>query len=241
MLIVAVGDVHAPKYFKEFLSALSRVNWSGSNALVLLAGDLVDKGKIEFMKPVIKAIHSSINGVTIGIFGNEEYDSLKDKIRSEYNSVIWLDDEVYYYEHEDSKIAIIGSRGVLDKPTLWQRRNIPNIEEVYAERLEKIEYLLKKVPLGYTIILLTHYAPTYLTLEGEDKRIWPMLGSKRLEKLLLKYQPKLAIHAHAHKSTRHEAYVKSTQVINVSFPARHSIVTINLKRQDSGLERFLFK
>ena len=234
-----MGDIHAPIYFKEFLSALNKFSHFNQKALVLLAGDLVDKGKIEFMKPVIRAISSKINGRIIGIFGNEEYDSLKEKIRKECSSVIWLDDEAYYYENEDLKIVIIGSRGVLDKPTLWQRRNIPNIEEIYSERLVKIESLLRKVPFGFYSILLTHYAPTYLTLEGEDRRIWSMLGSKRLERVLLKYQPRLAIHAHAHKSVRFEAYLKSTRVINVSFPARRDIVLISLETR-RGLEKFLF-
>jgi Icc-related predicted phosphoesterase len=77
-------------------------------------------------------------------------------------------------------------------------------------------------------MLVTHYAPAYLTLEGEDPRIWPELGSRTMEKALLEARPDIAIHGHVHKSKLLEASLDGIRILNVAFPARGDIVVIEL-------------
>jgi len=235
MKIAAVSDIHSPKYLREFVESL-KIRKYHDIALVLLAGDIIDKGAVSFMRPVINAIKKTFKSRIIGIYGNEEYDSVKNDIKREFNDVIWLDDETYFYETSDIKVAIVGSRGVLDRPTWWQQRNIPNIREIYLARIKKIESLLRAVPKNYKKILLTHYSPTYATLVGEDKRVWPMLGSRRLEKIILNTRPKIVIHGHAHRSVKVEAWLRGVRIINVAFPARKEVTVIDFSE---GLEKYL--
>lgn len=75
------------------------------------------------------------------------------------------------------------------------------------------------------VILLTHYAPTYVTLRGETQRAYTQMGSKRVEELLKNHSPLLAVHGHAHRGIR-KGRVGITQVYNVALPLNRQIVSI---------------
>jgi len=69
-----------------------------------------------------------------------------------------LDDE----QVQVKGIDIFGTTGVLDEPTAWQSKNVPNITKVYEKRLETIEAFVSKHP---NCILLTHYAVGTYTID----------------------------------------------------------------------------
>ena len=71
--------------------------------------------------------------------------------------------------------------------------------------------------LADLVILLTHYAPTYETLRGERREIWPMLGTKRLEDALMNLNV-LAIHGHSHDSKVRCVRLGESTIVNVAFP-----------------------
>ncbi len=220
ILALAFGDVHSPEYIAKFREGLQ--NFRGESFdIVLSAGDLIDRGRVPALKYVLDAVQKYIDyRVFVSCFGNEEYDSVKERLISEYPEIVWIDDNAAEIHVNGESLIVIGSRGVLDKPTQWQERNIPNIERIYFERLSKLASLLRKYSTSRSIVvLLTHYAVTYKTLVGEDRRIWPQLGSRRMEDVLRRYKPDIAIHAHAHKSRVTEATIDSVKVYNVSLPA----------------------
>jgi len=222
--VAAVGDVHGPRYIKLLNASLSKLS---NVSLLLLAGDMVDKGAAHHCKLVLSRIRSVYRGPIIGIFGNEEYDERKSEIARLCNDVEWLDDELEVVEVEGCKVAVVGTRGVLDRPTRWQLRNIPGIRELYRSRLSAIESLLKQARLvADCTILLTHYAPICRTLEGENERIWSQLGSRRLTRLILRLKPDIVVHGHAHNSRRPVVRLGDTVIYNVALPAVEEITVM---------------
>lgn len=238
-MIGAVADIHSPKGLLDFIRALNNAP-KDKIKLLILAGDVIFKGRVEGLKGVCEALKSKLKQVpTIAVFGNEEYDEVKDKLLKACDVIRWVDDNLLVTKVEDKNVVIIGSRGCLDEPTSWQAKNIPNIKEIYRERARKIGELLRKAKsLGGLVILVTHYPPTYRTLEGEPRRVWPQMACKALEKYIVEYKPNIVIHGHAHNSKVYEVTIGSTRVYNVSLPATKKITIIDIK--PVGLERFLF-
>lgn len=224
IIIAAVGDIHSPKFLKIFKNALHSIPLNYID-LFLLAGDNVHRNAVDQMGNVIDAIRSIGDMPVISCFGNEEY--TPQKYKDEYSSVIWLDDESTMLNVKGWGIKIIGTKGVLDKPTAWQSRNIKDIDKIYAERLKKIEYLINDGKADFTI-LLSHYSVTYKTMIGESENLWPLLGSKAMESVILRTSPTLCIHAHVHRSKRRMVEVNSTTVLNVSLPSINNISIITL-------------
>ncbi|RLF22939.1 MAG: metallophosphoesterase [Thermoprotei archaeon] len=228
-VIAATADIHSPKYLTDFIKALDRTPLSDCVAFII-AGDVVYKGNVGAASHVFSAIRRRYKGPLIVVFGNEDYEDLEDRFRKLYPEVIWLSDEYHDLKTNDQVIRIIGTRGVLDRPTRWQAKNIPDIEKRYSDRLMKLEDMLKRSP--HPTILVSHYSVTYRTLSGEDRRIWPELGSRKVEVLISRYKPILAIHAHAHRSKVFSIDFNGVPIYNVSFAAFKRIfrIEVSLKR-----------
>ncbi len=212
-LFLAFSDVHSPKYLSRFKESVRNL---GRFDVIFIAGDLMEEGNFEGLKALLNVIRG-LGDLVITVQGNEDYDeSLKKAL--DLRGITWLLDEARVIEASGFRLKVIGSMGVLDRPTRWQERNIPNIREIYKRRFEWICSELESDG-DLPAILLTHYAPTYRTLEGEDRRLWPMLGCERLEKCLLRRNaPILAIHGHAHESRRRCVRLGRCIIINVAFP-----------------------
>jgi len=209
---------------------------------MLLVGDLVEKNAHERLPEVLEALEE-LKCPLIACFGNEEYEEDKDAYLS-YGRIRWLDDESTVMELGGLKIGIIGSRGSLDRPTWWQRTHLPGIWATYKRRVKTIDALLSQLKAD-VVIVMTHYAPTYRTLEGERERIWPEMGCRAYEAVIERRRPHLWLHGHAHKAITLEAELGDTLVVNVSLPARKAIYTVDLRalarraRRPRGLEAFM--
>ena len=238
--IAAVADIHYPKYANLFLEALKRIDFSKIDVMIL-AGDIIYKGNAKYIVNVHKAIRKYWSGPVISIFGNEEYDEVKDKITKLTSDFIWLDDEGKILKIKNIGICFIGSRGSIEKPTRWQSKNIPNILQIYKNRENKIKELISRYKSsGYYVILILHYAPTYSTLLGEKREIWPFLASRRLERIIVKLKPDLVIHAHVHNSKRNHVILEGIPIYNVSLPATNSITLITIKPNKYSSPLFSF-
>jgi len=224
IVVAAVGDIHSPKFLKVFKNALQSIP-SNYIDLFLLAGDNVHRNDVDQMGNVIDAIRDIGNIPIVSCFGNEEY--TPQRYKDEYSSVTWLDDESTILNIKGWSIKIIGTKGVLDKPTAWQSRNIKDIDKIYAERLRRIEYLINDGKADFNI-LLSHYSVTYKTMVGEPESLWPLLGSRAMEDIILRANLTLCIHAHVHRSKRRMIEVSSTTIINVSLPSTNNISIITL-------------
>lgn len=225
--VLAVSDVHSPRYLLEFTAALARRSQDCRSVnAVILGGDMVERGKVEAFKPVLDAIKSRCAGKpVVAVFGNEEYVGTEDKYVKAYPDVIWLNDSYTVL----NGVAIYGTRGALDRLTRWQRRHMPWLEKVYRERVRRLEEAAVRLKKEYgKVIVVMHYAPTYATLVGEPQSIWPEMGSKLMEAAITRAKPDLVIHGHAHRSKKLEAVIGGVRIVNVAFPARRDLVVLNV-------------
>jgi predicted phosphodiesterase len=233
--IGCVGDVHSPKNLPEFASAMKKFR-DKSFDLFILAGDSIHKGFIKGFNLVVDVLNEYINCPIIACFGNEDYIQLEEKFISQFKDILFLNDSSSILNIKEKRIGVIGTRGVLDKPTSWQAANIPHILGIYQQRLHIIDVLLsdfesKKLSneLDYSL-LVSHYAVGFSLLFGEKEKVYPLLGSQRMETLLLGHNnlPTVVIHAHAHNAKKFHTQLGPHTLFNVSFPATRSITRFSL-------------
>ena len=231
--IAAAGDIHSPRYLDLFQEALSRMERVD---LFLLAGDLVYRNDHTQLLPLLQVLRRFHQGEVLACFGNEEY--LQDRPKYlELGGLRWVDEEAAVLEVRGIRVGVVGSQGSLARPTYWQRTHLPHISRLYAERVRLLDNLLRDLRTEVKVVL-THYAPTFATLEGEDPDSWPEMGNRKLEEVIARRQPDLWIHAHAHRSSVLETSLGRTLVVNASLPARRGIYVTELPRR-SGLDAFL--
>ncbi len=231
--ILAFSDVHSPQYFNKFRRVTESLNFTPH--LILIAGDLMEKGSLEGYNILVNYLSSRFrDSRIIACPGNEDFENVLKNIIDKDHRVEWLIDREVSISIEGFKLRIYGSKGVLDKPTPWQKKYIRDIEEIYQKRLEMIKNFINDVDSSKQdlAILLLHYSPTYTTLEGEPSRIWPMLGTNKLEHDLKLVKSRLIVlHGHAHKSVNRKIVLGNSIILNVSFPEKWNVflITINEK------------
>jgi Icc-related predicted phosphoesterase len=227
--ILAVADVHCPKYLSEFKTALKEV---GAPDVFLLAGDMIFRGQVTEYARVLDVIEEELGSdfPVIACFGNEEYSEVRDDIVDlTEERMLFLDEKSTVLEMSDRSYGIVGTQGSLDKATRWQRRNIPSWKGVFERRAKRASSLLKKLrgQVDRTILLM-HYSPCLETCEGEEEKAFSWLGSRKFYRVVVDQAPDLVIHGHVHNSTRHAAEIGTSLVRNVAFPAVGAITEIDL-------------
>jgi len=227
--ILAVADVHSPRYLDEFAKALAQHEQPD---VFLLAGDMINRGNAEEYTNVLDTVEKVLGTdfPVIGCFGNEEYSEVRKEIISIVGDrMIFLDEKSTILDSNALKVGIVGTQGSLDKATSWQRRNIPSVKGVFKRRAKRAASLLKKMKdkVDYRILLM-HYSPCLETCEGEDTKAFSWLGSRKFYSVVVEHQPDLVIHGHVHNSTRHEVSIGTAIVRNVALPAVGSITELNI-------------
>ncbi|MHA2423818.1 MAG: metallophosphoesterase family protein [Candidatus Thorarchaeota archaeon] len=230
MKVHAVADVHYPRFAEAFTKALSSLE---PPDLFLLAGDIVNRGTAEEFPRVLDAIENELgnNFPIVGCFGNEEYSEVRGQIFNYVEGrMTLLDEKSTIISYNSKKIGIVGTQGSLDKPTAWQKRNIPGIKDTFERRAGRAESLLKRLAndVDYRILLM-HYSPCIETCKGEDHRSFAWLGSRKFYTVICNVEPDLVIHGHVHNSEVHEAKVGATIVRNVALPAVGQITQLELE------------
>ncbi len=235
MIIAAVADVHSPIYFEEFVKAVDSM--TSKPDLFIMAGDMIERGNLDEFDKIYNTLFGKVECPIVAVFGNNEYEEIREEMKNRYKRIRFLDDQSIILEISGKTVGIFGSTGSLDEPTRWQKAHIPNVERLYQLRYQIAEKHLERM-LTHIKILVTHYAPTYKTLEGENPRSYQNLGSKVWENLLIKYKPTLAIHGHSHRGSKF-AWVDSVPVFNVAFPLNKRIVIIDTEKLKPGLLKFV--
>ena len=232
MQVLAFSDVHAPRYLRVLEDSLVRFK-DKKIELVLMAGDMVDRSKVENFQMVLDVLHKyiTVNNI-VAVFGNEEYREYEEEFRRRYPEVKWLNDEYIIIREGKLCLGIVGSRGSLLKPTSWQRKYIPEVVEEYRRKPDIIRRLVKEAKKECpTVIYLSHYAPTWRTLVGESKKIWPYLGDPRIEKVLKDEGVRIAIHGHVHRGRVSYVHAYSMTIYNVAIPARGHVTKVKIPIQ----------
>ncbi|MEM3404596.1 MAG: metallophosphoesterase [Nitrososphaeria archaeon] len=233
MKVAAIGDIHAPLFLDIFRRSLDKfLKFEDEVSLFLIAGDIIEGKRLDQLKDV-KILLDKIKVPIYACFGNNEYQDNISLIKESLPNVHFLDDEYVELSLNNKRIYLVGSRGVLDQPTYWQRKNWPGIADVYRERTLKLKQIAESGESDYKVLLI-HYPPTYGIIEGENTKFLSSIGSKKLETLVEMFD--LVVTAHAHKGKRY-AEVKRVCVYNVSLPLTGEITIIDLDRK-RGLDRF---
>ena len=218
MLIAATSDLHSPKYLTQFFAAYNSLR-NVNIDLFLLAGDLAEEGKYNHFYPVYEVLKKY---TVVAVFGNEDYIESREHYRKNFSKIIWLEDSSIKIEINGKKVLIVGSDGVLQEPTKWQKLNGMD-EKYYRDKKEKIKKMLCENNADLKI-LLTHYASTFATVVGERKSAYPQLGDRVIEEA--ECLPNIAIHGHAHYAKITFSVVRNVRVYNVALPANKKIVLI---------------
>lgn len=237
MLIAAIGDIHSPRFFDFYVEAVENLHEKPD--VFFLLGDTIHRGDIKEYPKVYNVLFGKINCPIIACFGNEEFGpETRTIIENQNPDIKFLDDETLVLEIDNKSIGIVGSIGGLDRPTFWQRNNIPDIYDIYKQRVEKVEKLLSELNADFKILLI-HYAPTYKILEGETPGIFPELGCKAYERVITEQKPDLVLTGHSHKGKK-QAWIDTIPIFNVAFPLNKEIVLIDTEKDlKPGLEKFL--
>ncbi len=237
MIIAAIGDIHSPRLFEFFVKAMEDFN--AKPDLFFLAGDVINRGNVDEYQKVYNVFFGKVSCPIIACFGNDEFGpETRIVIENKVPDIKFLDDETLTVEVQGKSVGIVGSVGSLDRPTYWQRNNVPDIMDVYKKRVETVEKLLSELKTNFKILLI-HYPPTYRILEGEETRIYPEIGSKEYERVLIEQKPNLVITGHSHKGKK-QAWIDTVPIVNVAFPLNKQIVIIDTEKDlKPGLEKFL--
>ena len=230
MRIAAVSDIDFPGAMEMFWSALQKTK---KPDLLLFAGDMCDFGHYSQYKVILDKIKKKGWKCPIyACYGNKEFEQDYPKIREIAKEVTFLEDEKVEFELKGKNIGIVASKGMLDQPTWWQAQNVMGIKDTYKVRRALMSKLMNELKTDIKI-LLTHYAPTYRTLKGEDPKIWKVLGTNKLEKDIEKARLTFAVHGHAHFGT-HMAFIGKIPVFNVALPISKQITVIDTEKLPKG-------
>jgi Icc-related predicted phosphoesterase len=238
MLISAVSDLDVLGMDVEpFFDAVKKAS---KPDVFLLAGDICEYRNPEIYGLVLDFLKLRKWDCPIyAVWGNHEFDEDIDDIKKiAKKRIVFLDDESATLKASGKTLGIVGTRGSLDSPTWWQSSHVPDIRKAYAERAKKCEALLMGLKSDVKL-LLSHYAPTYKTLKGENRSIYSSLGSKKFETVLTKSKATLAVHGHAHYGIP-LAFVESVPVFNVAFDISGRITEIDTEKMPkAGLFKFV--
>jgi len=232
--IAATADIHAPLYldmFKDRLEDLLKKEHKFS--VFIIAGDLIERGDLSQLSKINEIIRK-INVPIIACFGNNEYEEKESEIRKKCPMIRFLSDQMEILNIHEIKLGIIGSRGCLDQPTFWQRKNIPGIATMYRNRAKRLYDLARRLQADLKLLII-HYPPSYRVLEGENSKYFSQMGSNKLEKLVSYFD--LVITAHAHNG-RKLVFLNGIPIYNVALPLNKDILIIEIEKRRKGLEAF---
>lgn len=235
MLIAATSDLHLPRNYQDFLHAIDRMKKHPD--LFLIAGDIVSQSDMSEYDKFYNIIFGRFSCPMVSIFGNNEFDSFKSDVVSKYKDIKFLDDASIQIGIGSTTVGIFGSTGSLESPTHWQKTNIPSIESIFKERVDLAESELGSMNCDMKI-MMTHYAPTFKTLEGETEQMMQTMGTKAYEGVISRVKPFLVIHGHSHLGLK-QSWVDTVPVFNVSFQLNRDIVLIDTQKLKPGLSRFV--
>lgn len=223
--VAATADIHSPRNLELLKASAHRLREAD---LLILAGDLVYRGRVEAIDDLASVIRAHYTGPAVACFGNEEFDEVKEALKERTKGFLtWLDDEALVVSIKGATVGLVGTRGCLDEPTSWQLRNIPGVRELYSRRAELVDRLLAELKCDYKV-LVSHYAVSRETLRGERPSIWSQLGSSKMEEVIRRRGPAVAVHGHVHNGRVLSAWVGGTLVLNASLPASREVALFTL-------------
>jgi Icc-related predicted phosphoesterase len=234
--VAAAGDVHADASRRADLEA-AFAGVRGKADLVLLAGDLTTHGQPEEVQVVADASRLAELPV-FSVLGNHDWHSNRAAevvAVMEEAGVTMLDRSWATTEVRGAGVGIVGTKGFVGgfpgshMPDFGE----PLLREVYAETGKEAAAidagLVATADCDFQIVLL-HYSPTLMTLEGERPEISAFLGCDRLAHPIAEHHPDLVLHGHAHAG-RFDGTIGTVPVFNVALPMKREFWVFELSAE----------
>jgi Icc-related predicted phosphoesterase len=218
--IAAVADIHVKKTGSGSLQPLFAKATEEAD-VILLCGDLTDYGTIDEAKILAREITASLRIPAIGVLGNHDLESGKEKdvvsILSDAGMTILDGDSTEV--HGVGFAGVKGFAGGFGRRALgaWGEQIIKDfVHEAINESL-KLEAALARLRTPQKIAVL-HYSPIQATVQGEPLEIVAFLGSSRLEEPIDRYRVNAVFHGHAHRGAPDGRTKGNAPVYNVAMP-----------------------
>jgi Icc-related predicted phosphoesterase len=221
--IAAVADLHYTRNpsgerwpLRELLAQASR-----ECDVLLVAGDLTDRGLPDEAHALAREIHAAVNVPVIAVLGNHDFESGREgEVRE-----IFIESGIKVLDGEAVQVEGIGFAGVkgfaggFGKRALgpWGEQIIKQFVHEAVEEALKLESALARLRRMRRVAVL-HYSPIQETVEGEPCEIFPFLGSSRLEEPLTRYRVDVVFHGHAHRGAPEGRTSAGAPVYNVGLP-----------------------
>ena len=238
--VAAAGDVHADSSRRADLEA-AFTSLRGRADVVLLAGDLTTHGRPE--EAQVTADASQLAELPVfSVLGNHDWHSNRAAevvAVMQEAGVTMLDNASPYARLSvgDSSVGIAGTKGFVGG---FPGSHLPDfgeplLREVYAEATREVDALQRGLSAtddcDFQIVLL-HYSPTLMTLEGERPEIAAFLGCDRLAHPIAEHAPDLVLHGHAHAG-RFDGTIGKVPVFNVALPMKREFWVFELSAERS--------
>jgi Icc-related predicted phosphoesterase len=236
--VAAAGDVHADASRRADLEAAFK-SLRGRADLVLLAGDLTTHGRPEEVQVV--ADSSRLAGLpAFAVLGNHDWHSDRAAEVSavmEEAGVTMLDRSWSTCQVGGAEVGIVGTKGFVGG---FPGSHLPDfgeplLRQVYADtgrEAAAIDDGLRAVAACDFRVVLLHYSPTLMTLEGERPEIATFLGCDRLAHPIADHCPDLVLHGHAHAG-RFDGTIGTVPVFNVALPMKREFWVFELSADRS--------
>jgi len=214
--VAAVADVHSPRYLAEFRESLSKCD---APDLLLLAGDMIDSGKVSEYGNIIDAIDSHFGSriPIVACFGNDENEEVRpDILRFLGDRVTFLDEQAFRVDLKVATVGIVGAPTLIGSDERPRSRGVRAIGKVFEKRIENLSRLLTEAAKTciYTILLM-HYCPLLETENGTHPDAFSWWVSKAVQNA----EPDVIVYGHVHVSARPATRIGQIRAVNVALPA----------------------
>jgi uncharacterized protein len=244
--VAAAGDIHCDERNRDRVEAVfARVQRRAD--LILLAGDLTTHGEPAEAEVLADAARD-LDVPVVAVLGNHDLHSglQREVVRIVRDGgITLLEQDWTVCDIGGIGVGVVGTKGFVGG---FPGSSIPDFGEpslraLYAETTAEVEAIdrglaaVRDCPLR---IVLLHYAPTMMTLEGEPEGIWALLGSNRLAAPIASHRADLVLHGHAHEGT-FQGSIGAVPVYNVAVPVTGRDFWIfelepGVERPDVGVE-----
>ncbi len=222
--VAAVGDIHlGADSGGSFRPRLARLAEQAD--LLLLAGDLTRRGTPE-EAAVLGEELAGLPVQAFAVLGNHDYES--DAVESvvcrlSEAGVRVLEGEAATCQVGTCRVGVAGVKGFGGgfPGRCGSRFGEPEMKAFIAhteQTAARLESALRTLDGADLKVALMHYAPVEATLEGEQREIYPFLGSYLLAEAVDTAGAALALHGHAHAGSPRGVTPGGTPVRNVALP-----------------------
>ncbi|MFB6373227.1 MAG: metallophosphoesterase, partial [Bradymonadaceae bacterium] len=189
--------------------------------VLLLCGDLTDRGDPAQAEKLIRDIDADLHDRTLCVLGNHDHatDRQQALVETLKDAGLHVLDGDYTAIDGVGFVGVSGFCGGFGKLAVqpFGERALREFVDVTVEEALKLETALSQSNIDRQIALL-HYAPIRDTVEGEPDEIYPFLGASRLADPLNQYEVDAIFHGHAHGGAPRGETSAGIPVYNVSVP-----------------------